>query len=430
MTIELALLIVAFLTLLLLDVPIAFAIGIATALALLPLPEVSPGLVVAQRMTRGIESFSLLAIPFFILAGLLMGEGGLARRLIDFANALVGWLPGGLAYVNTLTCMLFGSISGSATAAVSSVGSALIPEMSRSGYSRPFAVALTVTAATVGLIIPPSNIMIVYAVVAQRVSIEALFVAGILPGITIGLLIMAACALLSFKHKYRSSQRTSPRLILTTGLHAFPPLLLIVIVLGGILRGLFTATEASAIAVAYSLLLGFVYREIGLRDLPRILHRAAVTTAVVMLLIGVSAAMSYFLSYQQLPQRLASALLGLSDNPILILLIINITLLLVGTVLDMTPAVLIFTPIFLPVALGLGLHPVHFGVLMIANLCIGLCTPPVGTCLFVGCTVGDTRIADTLRPMLPMFAAMLLGLALITYWPALSLWLPAALGIL
>lgn len=430
MTIELAILIVSFLVLLLLDVPIAFAIGIATTLALLPLAHLSPGVRVATGMVTGVESFTLLAIPFFILAGLLMGEGGMARRLIDFANAWVGPLPGGLAYVNVLTCMLFGSISGSATAAVSSVGSALIPEMHRSGYDRRFAVALTATAATTGLIIPPSNILIVYAVVAGNISIAALFVAGILPGILIGLLIAAACGILSVRHGYGSGRPFQLIHALTATLHALPALGLVLIILGGILSGFFTATEASAIAVVYALVLGFIYRELRLRDLPRLLHRAAVTTAVVMLLIGLSSAMSWLLAYQQVPARLSATLLGLSDSPLMILLIINITLLLVGTVLDMTPAVLIFTPIFLPVAVGLGMDPVQLGIVLVANLCIGLCTPPVGTCLFVGCSVGGTRIAEVIRPMLPMYAAMLIGLMVITYWPTLSLWLPRMLDLL
>ncbi|MCC5829642.1 MAG: TRAP transporter large permease [Phycisphaeraceae bacterium] len=422
-------LIVSFVLLLLMNVPVAFALGISTFLAIFSLGQVPTSYVVAHRMANGIDSFTLLAIPFFILAGTLMGDGGMARRLMDFASALMARFTGGLAYVNTLTCMLFGSISGSAAAAVSSIGGFMIPEMNRQRYDKHFNVSVTVSAATTGLVIPPSNIMIIYAVVAPNVSIAAMFMAGIIPGIVLGLFIMAAAAIISLGKGYGTGERGSIRQILTTGLGAMPSLGLIVIVLAGILGGVFSATEASAIAVLYAFLLGVVfYREIPLRRLPDILLRAGRTTAMVMLLIAASSAMSWFLAYERIPQAVSGALLALSENPIMILLLINLLLLLVGTFMDMTPAVLIFTPIFLPVALAMGIDPVHFGIIMIVNLCIGLCTPPVGTCLFVGCAIGRAGIVPVARAMLPFFLAMVLALLLITFLPALSLWLPRLMG--
>lgn len=425
MAVQTLILVLSFFALLLLNVPIAVCIAVATMLTVYSLGDVPAAYVVAQRISTGIASFSLLAIPFFILSGVLMGEGGLARRLMEFASALVGRFHGGLAYVNTLTCMFFGAVSGSAAAAVSSVGGFMIPEMERKGYGRDFSVALTTTSATTGLLIPPSNIMIVYAVVAGGVSVADLFLAGVVPGVLIGLLIMAACFLMNRGQAVGSGDAADAATVLRAGLRALPSLLLIVVVMGGILGGVFSATEASAIAVAYALVLSvFIYREVSIRDLPMILLRSAKTTAVVMILIGASQAMSWVLAYEQVPQQVSESLLALSSNRIVILLIVNLLLLVVGTFMDMTPAVLIFTPIFLPALVRLGMDPIHVGILMIANLCIGLCTPPVGTCLFVGCSVGRTTIARVVRPLLPFFAAMVIGLLLITYVPQLSLWLP------
>jgi len=429
MQLEALILIVAFLVMLAGNVPIAFALGISTLLAMIALADVPANYVIAQRMAGGIDSFPLLAIPFFILAGVLMGEGGMARRLIDFAHAIVGPVPGGLAYVNTLTCMMFGAISGSATAAVSSIGGFMIPEMNAKGYDRDFNVALTTASATTGLVIPPSNIMIVYAVVAQNVSIAGLFLAGVLPGVVVGLMIMLVAGMISLVRGYGAGSQTSLEKVLQSGLRALPSLGLVIIILGGILGGVFSATEASAVAVAYALILAVVfYREVKLSDLPRVLLTSGKTTAIVMLLIGSSQAMSWFLAYEQIPQTISSALLGLSQNPLVILLIINVLLLAVGTFMDMTPAVLIFTPIFLPVVMALGMHPIHFGIVMIINLCIGLCTPPVGTCLFLGCSIGRTSIARLARAMIPFYLAMLVALAIITYVPWVSMALPEALG--
>jgi tripartite ATP-independent transporter DctM subunit len=427
---QVLILVVVFFGLLMLHVPIAVCIAVATIVTVMSLGDVQTGYIVAQKISTGVASFPLLAIPFFVLSGVLMGEGGMARRLMDFANAIVGRFHGGLAYVNTLTCMMFGAISGSSAAAVSSIGGFMIPEMVRKNYGREFSVALTTTSATTGLLIPPSNIMIVYAVVAGNVSVAGLFLGGVIPGIVMGVLIMAACFLMNRGQAVGSGKAASLKEVMVSCGHALPSLLLIVIVIGGILGGVFSATEASAVAVLYALLLGVViYREVKPQDLPRIFLKAAKTTSVVMILVGTSQAMGWVLAYEQIPQTVSSALLAVSENKIVILLIINLLLLVVGTFMDMTPAVLIFTPILLPVVTKLGIEPVHFGIFMIANLCIGLCTPPVGTCLFIGCGVGNTTIAKVIRPLIPIFIAMFIGLMLITYVPGLSTWLPGVFGL-
>lgn len=428
--------------LLLLNVPIAVAITIASICALIA--DQSAGMapeIMARNMAQGIDSFALLAIPFFILSGLLMGKGGIAKRLIDLADSIVGRFTGGLAYVNVLTCMMFGSISGSAAAAVSSVGGFMIPEMNAKGYDRDFNVAVTTTAATTGLMIPPSNVMIVYSLAAGGLSIADLFLAGIVPGIIVGLFLMAVCAVISVRRGYGAATPAGTvvldepifeRLckciahIAVCFSRAFLSLLLIVIVLGGILGGVFTPTEAAAIAVLYSFILAVVvYRQVKLKDIPGLLLQSGITTAVVMFIVGSSKGMSWVMATQDIPQNVSAALLALSENKYVILLIINALLIFVGTFMDMTPAVLIFTPIFLPVAKELGMDPIHFGIMMIANLCIGLCTPPVGTCLFVGCGIGKTTIAKVTGPLIPFFIAMILALMLITYLPQLSLWLPS-----
>lgn len=426
------LMVILFVVLLVLNVPVAVAICLstfATAAIAMGTMDIAAA-TIAQRMATGVYSFSLLAIPFFILSGLLMGQGGIARRLTDLATALVGRFPGGLAFVNVLSCMLFGAVSGSATAAVSSIGGFIIPEMQRKGYNREFGVALTITSATTGLLIPPSNIMIVYALVSGgAVSIATLFVAGIVPGIVFGLLLMIAAGVLCKKNGYGASESMPLSAVWTSFRRAFLSLLLIFIVLGGIMKGIFTATEAAAIAVAYSFVLSvLVYREVAWKDISNILLQTGITTAVVFLLIATSMAMSWILTLEEIPQQVSGFMLGLSDNPIVILLLINILLLVVGTFMDMTPAVLIFTPIFWPVVQEFGMTPVHFGIMLIANLCIGLCTPPVGTCLFVGCGVGKTSIAKVAPAAVPFFIALLVALMLVTFVPALTNWLPAVFG--
>jgi tripartite ATP-independent transporter DctM subunit len=428
MSAELSVLLIVFIAVLALGVPVAVCLGLAAIVSIAAIGDVPVGFMVAQRIATGIASFPLLAIPFFVLSGLLMGEGGMARRLIDLAAALVGRLPGGLAYVTTMTCMMFGAVSGSAVAAVSSIGSFMIPQMTSKGYGRDFSVALTATSATTGLIIPPSNIMIVYAVVAGNVSVAALFMAGFVPGVLVGLCIMAAAFV--YNIKTGNQARMEPPPVVPSLIAAVPSMLLIVIVLGGILGGVFSATEASAVSVAYALILGVgVYREIPARKLPDILLRSAKTTAVVMLLIGTSQAMSWALSFERVPQTAGEALLGLSQNPVVVLMIINVLLLAVGTFMDMTPATLIFTPILLPAVMALGVDPVHFGIILITNLCIGLCTPPVGTCLFLASSVGNTTISRVVPKAIPFFIAMVVALMLITYIPEISLWLPRLMGL-
>ncbi len=431
MDVQVFILLLSFVTLLFLNVPIAVCLGIATLLTIFSLGSVPADYIFSQRMANGIASFPLLAIPFFILSGILMGEGGMARRLMDFAQILVGGFRAGLCYVNTLTCMLFGAVSGSAAAAVSSIGGFMIPEMTRKGYGRDFSVALTTTSATTGLLIPPSNIMIVYAVVAGNVSVAGLFIAGIIPGIVIGLLLMGTAYLMMRRHPVEKVERNVSKVdVVISFLHAVPSLFLIILVLGGILGGVFSATEASAVAVVYAWFIGgIVYGEVKFSQLPSLLLRAGKMTAVVMFLIGASSAMSWVLAYENIPQAVSEALLAISENKYVTFLIINILILVVGTFMDMTPAVLIFTPIFLPAVMSMGIDPIHFGIWLIANLCIGLCTPPVGTCLFVGCGVGRTSLAKVIPPLLPLFGAMVLGLLLITYIPELSLWLPRLLGL-
>jgi tripartite ATP-independent transporter DctM subunit len=423
-------LLVSFLVLMLLNVPVAFCMGIAAVLAFLAMGNLPAFTAVAHNMAVGVDSFALLAIPFFILSGLLMGHGGIARRLIDFANVLAGRFRGGLAYVNILTCMMFGAISGSATAAVSSVGGFMIPLMNKMGYHRDFNASVTITAATTGLLIPPSNIMIVYSLATGgSVSIAAVFMAGYLPGLLVGLGLLVVGGILSIRHSYGKGETFPLREGVVRFLQAIPALLLIFIVIGGILLGWFTPTEASAVAVLYSFFLAVVvYREVKLRDLPRILLQCGVTTSVVFLLIATSMAMSWVLASENVPQNLSASLIGLTDNKVLLLLLINAILLVVGMFMDMTPAVLIFTPIFLPVVQKLGIHPLHFGVILIMNLCLGLCTPPVGTCLFLGCGIAETTVTRVIRPILPFFLAMLVTLLLCTFIPEISMWIPARLG--
>ena len=424
-------LVVSFVILVLLNVPVAFCMGISAVLAFLAMGDLPTFVAVAHNMATGIDSFALLAIPFFILSGLLMGQGGIARRLIDFANVLVGRFRGGLAFVNVLTCMLFGAISGSATAAVSAIGGFMIPLMNKMGYHRDFNASVTITAATTGLLIPPSNVMIVYSLATGgSVSIAALFMAGYLPGILTGLGLMIVSGIISVIKNYGKGETFTFKEGLIRFLKAIPPLLLIVIVIGGILKGWFTPTEASAVAVLYSLILAVVaYREVKIKDLPKILLQCGVTTSVVFLLIATSMAMSWFLASENVPQDISAALLNTTSNKVLLLLMINAILLVVGCFMDMTPAVLIFTPIFLPVVEKLGMHPLHFGIIIIMNLCIGLCTPPVGTALFLGCGIAQTTVTKVIRPILPFFVAMVITLLICTFVPQISMWLPDKLGL-
>ncbi|WP_289037566.1 TRAP transporter large permease [uncultured Zobellia sp.] len=419
-------LVLSFVVLLAIGTPVAWSIAISSVLTMLVSIPVLPAFTtVSQRIGTGLDSFALLAIPLFILSGELMNKGGIAHRLIAFAKTLVGALPGGLALINIVSAMLMGAIAGSSMAAASAMGSILGPEMEREGYSREFGAAVNITAATTGLVIPPSNVLIVYSLASGGASIAALFLAGYIPGILTGLFLMIVASFWAKKKGYKVGKRSSFKEIFRTLVDALPSLFMLVVVIGGIVIGVFTATEASAIAVLYSLLLGFFYKEISFDTLPKILLDSASTTAIVMLLIGASMSMSWALSYENIPQEISSGLLGISDNKIVILLIINLLLLFVGIFMDMTPAVLIFTPIFLPVVTKLGLDPVHFGIIMVLNLCIGLCTPPVGSVLFVGVGIANTTIEKVIKPLFPLFIAMIIALFLVTYIPQLSLWLPS-----
>ncbi len=418
-------LLISFGILLIFSVPVAWSIAISSLLTIMVSVPLLPSLTtVSQRIATGLDSFALLAIPFFILSGQIMTEGGIASRLISFAKTLVGFLPGGLALINIISAMLMGSIAGSAMASASAMGSILGPEMEKEGYSKEFGVAVNITSATTGLIIPPSNVLIVYSLASGGVSVAALFLAGYIPGILTGLFLMIVAMIWSKKNNYKVGKRSTLKEVFTEFINALPSLFLLVIVVGGIIGGIFTATEASAIAVLYTLVLGFIYRELTVKGMPKVLLESIETTAIVMLLIGASMCMSWVLSFENIPQDISAFLLGISDNKIIILLIINLILLMVGIFMDMTPAVLIFTPIFLPVVTSLGMDPTHFGIILVLNLCIGLCTPPVGSVLFVGVGIANTTITKVIKPLIPFFIVMIFSLFLVTYIPALSLFLP------
>ena len=416
--------------LLILGVPIAVSLGIASVAAILPVMPFDVAVVTAsQRIFSGISVFSLLAIPFFVLAGNIMNKGGIAIRLINLAKLLTGHLPGALAQTNILANMLFGSISGSGTAAASAMGSIIGPVEKEDGYDPSFSAAVNIATAPTGLLIPPSNVMITYALVSGGASVSALFMAGYIPGFLWGLACMIVVFFIARKHNYRSELTYTGSEKWNVFLQSLPCLLLIVIVIGGIIGGIFTATEGSVVAVVYSLFLSlFVYKSIQFKDLYHIFRESAEMTGIIIFLIGVSSIMSWVMAFTGIPQMVSEALLSLTDNKYIILLLINVILLVVGTFLDMTPACLIFTPIFLPVCLSLGMNIIHFGIMMIFNLCIGTITPPVGTTLFVGVKVGGVTIESVFRLLLVFFAAIFVVLILVTYIPAISLWLPTLLG--
>lgn len=426
---EVLILVLSFIVLLGIGVPIAWSIGLSGLFTLIVSVNTIPAFTtLVQQMATGLDSFTLLAIPFFILAGQLINKGGLAQRLIKLAKDLMGSLPGGLAHVNIVAAMLFGAIAGSAVAAASAIGSILGPRMEKEGYSKEFSAAVNITSSTTGLLIPPSNILIIYSLASGGVSIAALFLAGYVPGILTGLALMVVAAIWAKRKNFPVGERTSFAELSKSFVKAMPALLLLIIVIGGIIAGIFTATEASAIAVVYTLVLGFIYRELSFKELPDVFLQSVITTSIVMLLIATSISMSWVMSFQEIPQTITEAMLSVSDNKIIILLMINFILLFVGVFMDMTPAVLIFTPIFLPIVTELGIDPVHFGIIMILNLSIGLCTPPVGTILFVGVGVANTTIVKVIKPLMPLFIAMIVALMIITYFPQLSLWLPELFG--
>lgn len=421
---------VVLVVLLLAGVPIAIALAVSSICAILPVLEVRPAVLTgAQRIFSGISVFNLIAIPFFILAGNIMNKGGIAIRLIEFAKLFTGRIPGALAHTNVVANMLFGAISGSGTAAASAMGSIIGPVEEEEGYDRNFSAAVNIATAPTGLLIPPSNVMITYALVSGGTSIAALFMAGYIPGILWGLACMVVVYLYAKSKGYASTKHFTGKEKMGVAMQAIPSLLLIVIVIGGIIGGVFTATEGAVVAVVYSMILSlFFYRSITVKELPEIFRDSAEMTGIIIFLIGVSSIMSWVMAFTGLPSAISEAMLSISDNKYIILIIVNILLLVVGTFMDMTPACLIFTPIFLPICQALGMHPVHFGIMMIFNLCIGTITPPVGTTLFVGVKVGKTRIEEVIRPLLFYFAAIFLVLLLVTYIPALSMWLPGLLG--
>jgi tripartite ATP-independent transporter DctM subunit len=429
-TLGIFVLVISFLFFLIIGVPVAYSIGLSAMATMMisfdALPAVST---LAQRMATSLDSFSLLAIPFFIFAGQLMNSGGIAIRLIDFAKVMVGRLPGGLAFVNVTANMLFGAISGSAAASASAIGSIMGPQMKKAGYDERFSAAINITSATTGLAIPPSNILIVYSLASGGVSIAALFLAGYIPGILTGISLMVVGGIVSYRKKYPVGEVATFKFAARKFFDAIPSLLLLVVVIGGIVAGFFTATEASAIAVVYCLILAFLYKEVKIPDLPKIIVHTVKTTGIVMLLIATSMGLSWVMSFENIPQTVSDGLLSVSSSPFMILLMINLILLFVGIFMDMTPAVLIFTPIFLPiVTTQLGIDPIHFGLIMILNLNIGLCTPPVGSVLFIGCSVAKLKIQDVIKPIMPFFIAMIVVLLLVTYIPSISLFIPRLFG--
>jgi TRAP transporter, DctM subunit len=416
---------VSLIIMLALAVPIGISIGASSVLAML---MVFPGSIAlqtsAQKMFVGIDSFALMAIPFFILAGNIMNNGGISIRLVNCAQLLSGRLPGSLAQTNVVANMMFGAISGSGAAAAAAIGSTMNPIEKKEGYDIAYACAVNAASAPTGMLIPPSNLMIVYATVAGSVSVAALFMAGYIPGILWGLSVMLIAGYTARKRGYVSKQSVTLMQAVKIIFDAVPSLLLIVIVIGGILKGLFTATEGSAIAVVYALLLSFLYRTISLRDLPPIILGSCKMTCIVLFMVSVSSIMSWILSFTNVPTIIAETMLSLSENKFAILLMMNLILLFVGTFMDPTPAVLIFTPIFLPICMEFGIHPVHFGIIIVFNLSIGTITPPVGVILFTACKVANVTIEQVIRPILPYFAAIIFVLMLVTYIPDLSMALP------
>ena len=411
-------------------VPIAVALGVSSVCAILPVMDVDVAVLTgSQRIFSGISVFSLLAIPFFILAGNIMNKGGIAVRLINLAKLITGRAPGALAQTNVLANMLFGSISGSGTAAASAMGSIIGPIEKEEGYDPNFSAAVNIATAPTGLLIPPSNVMITFSLVSGGTSVAALFMAGYIPGILWGLACMLVIYFIAKKRGYRAKTKFTAKEAGKVVLQAIPCLLLIVIVIGGIIFGVFTATEGSVVAVVYSLILSlFVYKSIKIKDLPKIFKDSAEMTGIIIFLIGVSSIMSWVMAFTNIPAIVSAGLLAISSNKYVIFLLINVILLVVGTFMDMTPACLIFTPIFLPVCTALGMNTIHFGIMMIFNLCIGTITPPVGTTLFVGVKVGGVKIETVFKQLLVYFAAIFIVLMLVTYIPALSLTLPKLLG--
>lgn len=425
------LLFVVFGILLFLGVPISIGIlvsSIITALSSLTWDQVT--FIVMQKMNSGIESFSLLAVPLFVLAGNIMNNGGIARKLINLSKVLVGRVPGSLAHTNVLGNMLFGALSGSAVAAAAAIGGALAPMEEEEGYDKAFSTCVNIASAPTGLLIPPTSAFIVYSTVAGGVSISALFMAGYIPGILMGLGTMIVAYIYAKKNNYPVSEKVSFSVGIRTALDAIPSLLLIVIVIGGIVGGIFTATEGAGVAVVYCLILSIIYRSITWKSFLQILLSSAATSGIILFLISASSAMSWVMAYSGIPAAISEALLSFTSNKVVILILMNVILLVIGTFMDITPAILIFTPIFLPIAQSFGMSAVQFGVVMIFNMCIGTMTPPVGSVLFISCGISKVSIESVIKKLLPYLAVLIGLLMLVTFVPALSLALPAAVGAL
>lgn len=414
-----------FVFLLMIGTPVAFCLGVSSfvTVAYLGLPPV----VVFQRLNSGVSVFALMAIPFFIFAGDLMVRGDIARRLVALAGAMVGHLRGGLGQVNILASVMFGGVSGSAAADASAVGGLMVPQMKERGYDVDYAVNITVVGSIIALLIPPSHNMIIYSISAGgKISIADLFTAGIIPGFILALSLMCAAWYVARKRGYPTEPFPGLRALGQIFMTAAPGLILVAIIFGGVRSGIFTASESSNIAVVYAMLVTFfVYRSLSLHDFIEATKAAVRTTAMVLMVIGCAGSFGWLLAYLRVPTSMVLLLQGVSDNPIVILLLMNVVLLILGTFMDMSPLIVITTPIFLPVAVAFGIDPVHFGVILILNLGIGLCTPPVGAVLFVGCAVGRIPIWQAVRTIWPFYGAAFATLMLITYIPALSLWLPA-----
>jgi len=414
---------VGLIILMFLNVPIAISTGLATVAGLVFAND-APIMVFVQRMMVGIDSFTLLAIPLFILTGRLMALGGVTTDLINLSKSLVGFMRGGLAYVNIVVSMFFAGITGSATADSSSIGSILIPAMLKRGYEKDYAVAITATSSTIGVMIPPSIPLVIYGITAGE-SIGKLFLGGAIPGLMVGGSLMFVSYILAVKRGYPAEERISLNEIFKNIIKSIPPLFTIVIILGGIISGLFTATEAAGVAVFYTFLLGyFYYKELKFKDIPDMIIEVAVITGMVSLMIATASGLGWLFASEQVPKALGNFILGITENKYLILLFINLLLLFVGTWLDLSPAVIIFAPILLPIIKMIGVDPIHFGVIMVVNLAIGLFTPPVGVCLFVSCGIADISIIDTIQAFIPLFLTMVVILMLITYFPPLVMYLP------
>lgn len=414
----------SFIVLILIGMPVAYAMGLAAIVGALWIDIPLDALMI--QIASGVNKFSLLAIPFFVLAGAIMAEGGMSRRLVAFANVLVGFVRGGLSLVNILASTFFGAISGSSLADTASIGSVMIPEMEKKGYPRDFATAVTVSGSVQAILIPPSHNAVIYSLAAGGgVSIAALFLAGVLPGLLLGLTLAVICLFVAKKRNFPKGDVIPLKQALKICVEALWGLMTMIIILGGILSGVFTATESASIAVVWAFFVTmFIYRDYRWKDLPKLMHRTVKTLCIVMILIGFAASFGYIMTLMQIPLKITTMFTELSDNRYVILFYINILLLVLGTLMDMAPLILIMTPILLPVVTLLGVDPVHFGMIMMVNLGIGLLTPPVGGVLFVGAAIAKLPIETVTKALLPFFGALLVVLALVTYVPALSLWLP------